>query len=101
MRAKQNNTMMSICLAKSLTADAQARLLTYPKDYLINDVECAPLMYKVIMRLATIGSVATTQALRDNLQALGSYASTVSGDIDKINTEFDKKLLTDNCPRLS
>jgi hypothetical protein len=28
-RAKQNNTMMSICLAKSLTADAQARLLTY------------------------------------------------------------------------
>jgi hypothetical protein len=27
--AKQNNTMMSICLAKSLTADAQAGLLTY------------------------------------------------------------------------
>jgi hypothetical protein len=37
-----------------------------------------------------IDSVATTQALHDNLQALGSYASTVSGDIDKINTEFDK-----------
>jgi hypothetical protein len=47
-------------------------------------------MYKVIMRLATIDSVATNQALCDNLQALGSYASTVSGDIDKINTEFDK-----------
>ncbi len=28
-RAKQNNTMMSICLRKLLTADAQARLLTY------------------------------------------------------------------------
>ncbi len=42
------------------------------------------------MRLATIDSVATTQALRDNLQALGSFASTVSDDIDKINTEFDK-----------
>jgi hypothetical protein len=27
--AKQNNVMMSICLAKFLTADAQARLLTY------------------------------------------------------------------------
>ena len=38
-RAKQNNTMMSICLAKSLTADAQGRLLTYRKDYLINDAE--------------------------------------------------------------
>ncbi len=47
-RAKQNNTMMSICLAKSLTVDAQARLLTYRKDYLIGNVKCAPLMYKVI-----------------------------------------------------
>ncbi len=27
--AKQNNTMMAICLASSLTAEAQARLLTY------------------------------------------------------------------------
>ncbi len=42
------------------------------------------------MRLATIDSVATTQALRNNLQALGSYSSTVNGDIDKIITEFDK-----------
>jgi hypothetical protein len=27
--AKQNNTMMAICVASSLTAEAQARLLTY------------------------------------------------------------------------
>jgi hypothetical protein len=53
-RAKQNNKMMSICLAKSLTEDAQARLLTYRKDYLIGTVECAPLMYKVFMHSATI-----------------------------------------------
>jgi hypothetical protein len=89
-RARQNNTMMGICLLKLLTAEAQACLLTYSKDYLINEVECAPLMYKVIMRLATIDSVATTQALRDNLHALGMFASTVSGNIDKINSEFDK-----------
>jgi hypothetical protein len=30
--AKQNNTMMSICLVKSLMADAQARLLTYRNE---------------------------------------------------------------------
>jgi hypothetical protein len=89
-RARQNNAMRSICLLKSLTAEAQARLLTYRKDYLIDEVECTPLMYKVIMRLATIDSVATTQALRDNLHALGMFASTVSGNIDKINSEFDK-----------
>jgi hypothetical protein len=37
-RAKQNNTMMSICLAKSLTADAQARLLTYRNEYTFDGV---------------------------------------------------------------
>jgi hypothetical protein len=42
------------------------------------------------MRLATIDSVATTQTLRDNLQNLSVFAATVSGDIDKINTEFNK-----------
>jgi hypothetical protein len=47
-RARQNNTMMGICLLKLLTAEAQARLLTYRKDYIINEVKCAPLMYKVI-----------------------------------------------------
>jgi hypothetical protein len=89
-QARQNNTMMGFCLLKLLMAEAQARLLTYPKDYLINEVECTPLMYIVIMRLATIDSVATTQALCDNLHALGMFASTVSGNIDKINSEFDK-----------
>jgi hypothetical protein len=52
-------------------------------------VEYAPLMYKIIMRLATIDSVATTQTLRDNLQNLGVFAVMVQGDIDKVNAEFD------------
>jgi hypothetical protein len=32
-RAKQNNTMMSMCLNKSLTASAKASLLTYHNEY--------------------------------------------------------------------
>jgi hypothetical protein len=59
-RAKQNKTMMSFCLAKPLTADVQARLLTYRNKYTFNGVEYAPPMYKIIMRLATINSIATT-----------------------------------------
>jgi hypothetical protein len=43
-RAKQDNTMMSICLAKSLTADTQARLLTYQNEYMFDVVKYAPLM---------------------------------------------------------
>jgi hypothetical protein len=89
-RAKQNNTMMSICLTKSPTADAQARLLTYRNKYTFDGVKYVPLMYKIIMQLATIDSVATTQTLRDNLQSLGTYAATVRGNIDKVHSAFDK-----------
>jgi hypothetical protein len=57
---------------------------------MFDGVKYAPLMYKIIMRLATIDSIATTQMLRDNLQSLGTYAATVSGDIDKVHSKFDK-----------
>jgi hypothetical protein len=88
--AKQNNTMMASCLPKSLTAAAQARLLICHNDYTFDGVEYAPLMYKVIMRLATINTVTTTQALRDNLQNLGTFSATFNSNIAKIRGEFDK-----------
>jgi len=72
-----------------LTASANASLLTYCNEYTFDGVEYAPLMYKIVMRLATIDSVATTQTLQDNLQNLGVFAVTVKGVIDKINVEFD------------
>jgi hypothetical protein len=76
--------MMSNCLSISLSMEAKMRLLTYQNDYTFNGVEYAPLMYKVIMRLATINSIATTQTLWDNLQNLGVFAAMVNGNIDKI-----------------
>jgi hypothetical protein len=88
-RAKQNNTMMSMCLNKSLTASARASLLTYRNEYTFNGVEYTPLMYKIGMCLTTIDSVATTQTLRDNLQNLDVFAVTVKGNINKINAEFN------------
>jgi hypothetical protein len=95
--AKQNIMMMSICLAKSLPADAQARLLAYRSKYTFDGVEYTPFMYKIIMRLATIDSIATTQTLRNNLQLLGVYAAIVSGNIGKVHNKFDKNLLTADC----
>ncbi len=82
--------MMAICLASSLTAEAQARLLTYRNEYTFDCVEYAPLLYKIIMRLATIYSVATTQTLQENLQNLGVFAATVNVDINKIHGKFDR-----------
>jgi hypothetical protein len=88
-RTKQNNMMMSMCLNKSLMASAKASLLTYRNEYTFDGVKYASLMYKIIMRLTTIDSVATTQTLQDNLQNLGVFAVTVKSEIDKINAEFD------------
>jgi len=67
--------MMSMCLNKSLPATTKASLLTYRNEYNFDGVKYAPLMYKIIMRLATIDSVTTTQTLRDNLQNLGVFCS--------------------------
>jgi hypothetical protein len=88
--AKQNNTMMAICLASSLTAEAQARLCTYRNEYTFNGVECSLLMYKINMQLATSDSVTIAQTLCKNLQNLGLFAATVNGNINKIYGEFDR-----------
>ena len=88
-RAKQNNSMLAVCLGKSFTAEAQARLLTYRNKYTFDGMEYVPLMYKIITRLATINTVATTHVLRDNLNNLGVFAATVNGNINKINGKFD------------
>ncbi len=88
--AKQNYTMMAICLSKLLMSNAQARLLTYRNEFTFDGVEYAPLMNKVIMRLTTINTVATTQTLRDNLHSLGVFAATVHGNINKFHGEFDR-----------
>jgi hypothetical protein len=87
VQKKQDN---EICLAKSLTGYAQARLLTCRSEYTFDGVEYTPLMNKIIMHLATINSVATTQNLCNNLQLLGVFAATVSGNIDKLHNIFDK-----------
>jgi hypothetical protein len=82
--------MMATCLGKSLTADATAKLLTFCTNYTFNGVEYVPLMYKIIMQIATINTVGTTKTLRDNLNNLGVFAATIQGNIHKINGKFDK-----------
>lgn len=89
-RAAQNNNMMAIFLMASLTEEATARLTPYRNEYTINGKIVAPLLYKVIMRQATIDSKATSENLRANINELPSYVPTVGGDVDKINQRFDE-----------
>jgi hypothetical protein len=52
---------------------SKSEALTYRNRYTFDGVEYAPLMYKLIIRLATINYIATTQTLQDNLQNLGIF----------------------------
>jgi hypothetical protein len=69
-RARQNNTMMSKCIMKTLTPAARVRLLPFQGDYKVDNVIYAPLLHKKIMALATINSVATTKTLHSNTYLL-------------------------------
>jgi hypothetical protein len=89
MCAIQNNHMMTQCLKKSLTAASLARIKPYQAQYMFEGVEYGQLMYKTIMRLATIDSVAITEALRTNFNNLPSYAASVHGNANLINSYFD------------
>jgi hypothetical protein len=88
-RASQNNHMMAQCLKKSLTIAALVRLEPYQNQYLFNGIKYGMMMYKIIMRLATINSMATDEALRANFTNLPIYAASINGDIDLINSYFD------------
>ena len=70
-RAKQNNTMMCICLGKSLTAAAQAKLLAHRSEFTFDDVKYAPLMYKIIMRLTTTSETRFSPIV--NISITGRY----------------------------
>jgi hypothetical protein len=89
MRATRNNHMMVQCLKKSLTTASLACLKPYQVQYMFEGVEYGPLMYKITMRLVTIDSITTTKTLHANLNNLPSYAASVNGNVDLINSYFD------------
>jgi hypothetical protein len=93
-RAAQNNEQMWHCLYSSLTKEAKATLLTYKRDYevMVNGQPkiVAPLMYKTMMRLATLDGNTTVTALRTNLCNLMQYAIKHNGNIDEIHTYFNQ-----------
>ena len=64
-------------LSQAKQQDDEHVFVKFCKKYIFDGVEYAPLMYKVIMHLTTINSIATTQMLRDNLQFLSVFAAMV------------------------
>jgi hypothetical protein len=81
--------MMVQCLKSSLTTATVACLEPYQDQYTFDGIKYAPLMYKIIMHLAAIDSVATTVSLCKNLDNLPFYATSVNGNMDMITSYFD------------
>jgi hypothetical protein len=52
------------------------------------DTVCGPLLFKVLMRVATMDSVATIKALKAELLGLNAYAVEVKGDVKQILAKF-------------
>lgn len=95
-RAAQNNAMMAKMLRNSLTPSARNQVALYKKEYELDDgsgtnkkIILAPAYYKIIMRLTTLDTKMTNQALRDVIKGLPAYATKVNGDIVAIHKRFD------------
>lgn len=89
-RATQNNQMMQKCILNSLTEDAKRRLSVHRASYTFDGEVYAPLLFKIIMKLATVDSKATTEKLRDQLNHLDVYAaSKCDNDLEKLHEFFD------------
>jgi hypothetical protein len=82
--ANQNNSMMAKCIHNSLTPKCQLQLIQYESKYTVAGSVCAPLLLKVLMRIATMDSVATIKALKAELLGLDAYAIQVKGDVKQI-----------------
>lgn len=87
-RARQNNGMMVKCIMATLTDDARARLQPYASEYTRHDTIVGPLLFKTVMRLATIDSVATEESLRSKLRELHLLASSLGYNLPKLHALF-------------
>ena len=87
-RANQNNHMMQKCIYDSLTASCKLSLVQYKPEYMWEEQICAPLLLKVLMRLATMDSVATIKALKNSMNTLAEYTAQVSGDVPLITARY-------------
>ena len=91
----QNNAMASKSVLATLTDNAKHKLLAYCDEYEVtpsganSSVVVFPLLYKNIMRLATLDTSATYAALRNNIMKVAEYAKKVNGNVDQINAFVD------------
>ena len=84
-RKAQNSYQMYVCIMSSLTDAGRAKLLTRNNLYTRNNVSSGPLLFKVLMMMSSVDTVATISHIRLSLSNLDNYMSTIKDDIEKFN----------------
>ena len=79
-RKAQNSYQMYVCIMSSLTDDGRAKLLTRAELYTRNQVSSGPLLFKVLMMMASVDTVATISHIRLSLSNLDTYMTTIKDD---------------------
>ena len=80
--------MMVKSLQATLTKATSLQITPHIASVTINSVVMAPLLFKLILHLATIFSKATSKVLCNNLQTLDSYMTTCGSDINMFHLYF-------------
>ena len=84
-RKAQNSYQMYVCIMSSLTDEGRAKLLTRAELYTRNQVSSGPLLFKVLMMMTSVDTVATISHIRLSLSNLDSYMTSINDDIEKFN----------------
>eukprot|EP01082_Thalassiosira_pseudonana_P012699 g11100.t1 g11100 contig5:91555-93005(-) len=89
-RATQNNKLMAECLLSSVTASAKQALIADRGQYTFDGTIYAPVLFKHMMKVATLDNKATSKWLRDQLKQMPAVMLEVKGNIDDFFNTFDK-----------
>ena len=92
VRAAQDSFQLYMCLMKTLTKEAQAKIMLHASEYTINGNVSGTCLLKIIIRESHIDTNATTSFIRDRLSKLDEYIKTIGSDIDKFNTYVNNQL---------
>ena len=93
-RASQDSAQLYNCLMNSLSKEATDTITIWKDDYFINGHPSGTLLLRVIIRESYIDTNASATAVREKLNSLDLYMTTIDSDISKFNLYVKQQLAT-------
>jgi hypothetical protein len=86
-RAVQDDAQLYQCLRKSLTKEAETKIVLFQEDYTTGERTCGLALLKVIVREAYVDTNATILHIREQLNSLDMHIVKLGYDIEKFNSK--------------